>query len=59
MLLAYPPLLGDLAMNDDNFNVEIRKYLNKVGITSQREIEHAVFKAIESGSFNGKNQLET
>jgi hypothetical protein len=46
-------------MNDDNFNVEIRKYLNKVGITSQREIEHAVFKAIESGSFNGKNQLET
>jgi len=25
-------------------NMEVRKYLKKVGVTSQREIEHAVLK---------------
>ncbi len=45
-------------MNDDTFNMEVRKYLKKVGITSQREIEHAVLKAIESGSFFGSEKFE-
>jgi hypothetical protein len=45
-------------MNDDTFNMEIRKFLKKVGITSQREIEHAVFKAIEDGSLNGTEKFE-
>jgi len=45
-------------MNDDTFNMEIRKYLKKVGITSQREIEHAVLKAIEQGSLNGTEKFE-
>jgi len=35
-------------MNEDTLNMEVRKYLKKVGVTSQREIEHAVLKAIES-----------
>ena len=29
-------------MNEDVFNVSVRKFLKKVGITSQREIEQAV-----------------
>jgi hypothetical protein len=43
-------------MNEDTLNMEIRKYLNKVGVSSQREIEHAV-KAVESGSLSGKEKL--
>ncbi len=45
-------------MNEDTFNMEIRKYLKIVGITSQREIEHAVLKAIEAGKLNGSETLE-
>lgn len=44
-------------MNEDTFNMEIRKYLKTVGISSQREIEHAVYKAIESGKLNGTETL--
>ncbi|MGD9388331.1 MAG: DUF6494 family protein [Gammaproteobacteria bacterium] len=36
-------------MNEDKFNLEIRKFLKIVGITSQREIEQAVRAAVESG----------
>ena len=39
-------------MNEDTLNMEVRKYLKKVGVTSQREIEHAVLKAIESGTLS-------
>jgi ribosomal protein L1 len=45
-------------MNEDTFNMEIRKYLKKVGVTSQREIEHAVQKAIESGKLNGTDSID-
>ncbi len=44
-------------MNEDNFNMEIRKFLKKVGITSQREITNAVTKAIESGDLTGSETL--
>ncbi|MFA6053392.1 MAG: DUF6494 family protein [Methylobacter sp.] len=44
-------------MNEDTFNMEIRKYLKIVGITSQREIEHAVSKAIEAGRLNGSETI--
>ena len=40
-------------MNEDMLNIEIRKFLKHVGITSQREIEHAVFKALEGGDIAG------
>ncbi|MGR9086628.1 MAG: DUF6494 family protein [Gammaproteobacteria bacterium] len=45
-------------MNEDTLNMEIRKYLKKVGVTSQREIEHAVLKAVESGRLNGAEVLD-
>lgn len=44
-------------MNEDTFNLQIRKFLKKVGITSQREIEAAVRKAIESGDLSGSETL--
>ena len=36
-------------MNDDTFNMSVRKFLKHVGVHSQREIESAVQKALEEG----------
>ena len=36
-------------MNEDKFNIEVRKFLKRLGITSQREIERAVREAIALG----------
>ena len=33
-------------MNEDRFNMDIRKFLKTVGVTSQREIELAVRSAL-------------
>jgi hypothetical protein len=40
-------------MNDDTLNLSIRKFLKLVGVSSQREIEHAVARALESGAARG------
>ncbi len=45
-------------MNEDVFNMSTRKFLKKVGITAQREIEHAVQKALESGAIAGNATLK-
>lgn len=45
-------------MNEETLNMEVRKYLKNVGVTSQREIEHAVLKAIESKLINGTEKME-
>ena len=39
------------------FNVSIRKFLKKVGITSQREIEQAVRAAVSGGRLKGNEAL--
>jgi Family of unknown function (DUF6494) len=44
-------------MNEDVFNASLRKFLKKVGITSQREIEKTVRDAIESGRLKGDEKL--
>ncbi|HUC62387.1 MAG TPA: DUF6494 family protein, partial [Alphaproteobacteria bacterium] len=36
-------------MNEELFNMELRKFLKTVGVTSQREIEEAVRKALAQG----------
>lgn len=48
---------GDAAMNQDTFNMEVRKFLKVVGVTSQREIEAAVDRAIQSGRIKGGETL--
>ena len=45
-------------MNEDTFNLQVRKFLKKVGISSQREIERAVREGIESGALGGNEKLE-
>lgn len=37
-------------MNEDRFNMDMRKFLKTVGVTSQREIEVAVRAALGKGS---------
>jgi Family of unknown function (DUF6494) len=40
-------------MNEDTFNMEVRQFLKKVGVTSQREIENAVREGVKSGRLAG------
>ncbi len=44
-------------MDEDRLNMEIRKFLKVVGITSQREIETAVRQAIAAGKLSGSGAL--
>ena len=44
-------------MNEDTFNLSIRKFLKMVGVSSQREIEHAVARARESGALKGNESF--
>ena len=44
-------------MNDDAFNMSIRKFLKHVGVHSQREIEAAVERGIKSGKLKGFEKL--
>ncbi|UCH72618.1 MAG: hypothetical protein JSU82_09475 [Rhodospirillales bacterium] len=45
-------------MNEDTFNMSLRKFLKKVGVTSQREIEHAVNEALSAGTLAGNATLK-
>ena len=44
-------------MNPDVFNMEVRKFLKQVGVTSQHEIENAVRQGLESGEIKGDEKL--
>ena len=44
-------------MDEDVFNMQVRKFLKNVGITSQREIETAVRDAIASGKLKGDESI--
>lgn len=44
-------------MNEETFNLSIRKFLKIVGIGSQREIERAVVKAMEEGVIAGNESF--
>ena len=40
-------------MNEETFNLSIRKFLKMVGVNAQREIERAVAKAISDKAIAG------
>ncbi len=44
-------------MNDETFNLSIRKFLKTVGVNSQREIEQAVAKAMAARTISGGETL--
>ncbi len=45
-------------LDEDRLNLEIRKFLKQVGVTSQREIEKAVRGAVASGKLSGAVSLD-
>ncbi|MSP95949.1 MAG: hypothetical protein EXR29_01735 [Betaproteobacteria bacterium] len=44
-------------MDQETFNLGIRKFLKMVGVNSQREIEQAVNKALDAGRLKGDEAL--
>ena len=44
-------------MDEETFNLSIRKFLKMVGINSQREIEQAVARALADGSISGSEKF--
>ena len=44
-------------MNEEVFNLSVRKFLKSFGLNGQREIEQAVAKALASGKINGTESL--
>jgi hypothetical protein len=44
-------------MDDETFNLSIRKFLKMVGVGSQREIEQAVSRALAAGTIAGNETL--
>jgi hypothetical protein len=45
-------------MDEDVFNMSVRKFLKKVGVTAQREIETAVRDAIADGRIDPAKPLD-
>ena len=46
-------------MDEEVFNMQLRKFLKNVGITSQREIESAVRAALEDRTLKGDETVKT
>jgi hypothetical protein len=45
-------------MEEDVFNMSVRKFLKKLGVTAQREIELAVREQLDAGELRGDETLE-
>jgi uncharacterized protein DUF6494 len=44
-------------VDEEVFNLEVRKFLKRFGVTAQREIEKAVDAALKSGRLSGTEVL--
>ena len=44
-------------MDEEAFNLSTRKFLKKLGVTSQREIELGLRDAVEAGRLEGNERL--
>jgi hypothetical protein len=45
-------------VDEEVFNMSVRKFLKKVGVTAQREIELAVREQLEAGGLEGDETLD-
>ncbi|TMM00704.1 MAG: hypothetical protein E6G10_15155 [Actinobacteria bacterium] len=45
-------------MDEDVFNMSVRKFLKTLGVTAQREIELAVREQLSAGELRGDETLE-
>ncbi len=44
-------------MDEEAFNLSVRKFLKRLGVTSQREIELGLREQIDSGRLEGNERL--
>jgi hypothetical protein len=44
-------------MDEERFNLSLRKLLKQFGVTAQREVEKAVYAGLESGALKGRESL--
>jgi hypothetical protein len=45
-------------MDEETFNMSVRKFLKRLGVTAQREIELAVREQLEAGELRGDEMLD-
>jgi hypothetical protein len=45
-------------MDEEAFNLSVRRFLKKLGVTSQREIELGVRERLDAGTLSGTETLE-
>jgi Family of unknown function (DUF6494) len=45
-------------VDEEVFNMSVRKFLKKLGVTAQREIELAVREQLEGGGLHGDETLD-
>jgi hypothetical protein len=45
-------------VDEDTFNMSVRKFLKTLGVTAQREIELAVREQLEAGELRGDETLD-
>ncbi len=45
-------------MDEERFNLSLRKLLKQFGVTAQREVEKAVQAALEAGTLTGREVLQ-
>jgi hypothetical protein len=46
-------------VDEDTFNMSVRKFLKTLGVTAQREIELTVREQLADGELKGDEELET
>jgi hypothetical protein len=44
-------------MDEERFNLSLRKLLKQFGVTAQREVEKAVYAGRDSGALSGRQSL--
>lgn len=45
-------------MDEERFNISLRRLLKQFGVTAQREVEKAVQAGLESGALTGRGALQ-
>jgi hypothetical protein len=48
----------EAAVDEETFNMSVRKFLKTLGVTAQREIELGVREQIANGALSGDEKLE-
>jgi hypothetical protein len=48
----------EAAVDEESFNMSVRRFLKTLGVTAQREIELGVREQLDNGALKGDEQLE-